>query len=245
MITMRPSKTYMDELLNLMDDAPVVTEEQATIYLSERLGNVAHGPILRTIHRADTFKIIWREHVRYFEEEEAKETILISRDRSVISGKRAKLFPYAFWLYLANNNYNTPCTEAASPFCANFELTQENNEILMAQVAVYDCAGEDESVLGLVSKVIRYTFRLGKVWNQIDSNSMNSLPDIFWRALIFLNMPEGFLESDEFKKLQGIGFSHFFAAENYDTPPILVAKQKDRKKAWGHFVGKSWDDFIF
>ncbi len=240
---MSPSKTYMDELLNLLDDVPIVTEEQAVIYLSEKMGNAGQGPILRTIHRADSYKMIWREHVRYFEGTEPRETILISRDRSVVSGKGAKSFPYAYWLYLANKNYDTSCTAGKYPFCANFELTFEDSETLMAQVAVYDCNGSDESILGLVSKVVRYTIRLGTIWNQIASDSTNSLPDIFWRALILLNMPEGFLKSKEFESLQGIGFSHFFSAENYDTPPVLVAKLPDRRKAWRHFTEKNWKDF--
>lgn len=232
-------KTYMDDLLLLLDAVPMVSEDQAAEYVG-RVQNVPSlGPVYRTIHKADSYNRIWREHIRYQQDGEMQEIIMLSRDRAKAKSRLAKDFPYAFWLYLTANNFETPCGCGEHPFCATFNRPQKDGSDVTAQIAVLDCRG-NTLPLTLAMEVEKYTKELGRQWFQPYNEPPEVLPATFWRALILLNMPDDFLRSKDFVQLQGVGFTHFFATDDYATPPELVAHQTNPKAAWARFIGKGW-----
>ena len=231
--------TYISELMRLLDRSPMVTEEQAVEFIGRVQDAASLKSVYRSVHIADAYNHIWREHLKYVEDGEVKELIMVARDRSAANSVAAKDFPYAFWLYLACGHFETPCECAEFPLCASFIKPKKDGNETIAQVAVYDCAG-NVTPLSLATSVMRYTQDFGKLWLQPYGESPEALVESHWRALILLHADNDFLRSKGFLQLQGLGFSQFFAADNYTTPPRLVAQQKSPKAAWKRILEAGW-----
>lgn len=232
-------RTYMDDLLSLLDAVPMVSEDQAAEYVARVQNALGLGPVYRVIHKADQYNRIWREHIRYPKDGEMKEIIMLSRDKKNAQSRVAKEFPYAFWLYLAGNNFDTPCGCGEYPFCATFNRPRKDGNDITAQVAVLDCKGR-KLPMTLAMEVERYTREMGREWFEPYQEPPEILPNTFWRAIILMDMPEDFIQSRDFEQLQGVGFSHFFSVTDYASPPTLEAKISDQNVVWARFLGKEW-----
>ena len=229
----------MDDLLSLLDTAPMVSEDQAAEYVARVQNVLGIGPVYRVIHKADQYNRIWREHIRYPKDGEMEEIIMVSRDRKNAQSRLAKDFPYAFWLYLAANCFDTPCSCADYPFCASFNRHYKEGNDITAQVAVLDCKSR-KLPMTLAMEVEKYTREVGREWFEPYGEPPEALPSTFWRALILVDMPDDFIHSKDFLQLQGVGFSHFFSATDYATPPALEAEITDPAVVWARFLGKGW-----
>lgn len=226
----------MGGLLNLLDHAPMVTQEQAVEYLSQTIEGVQQGQIDRTISTAYAYHRIWiEEECREIRGREEK-VLLLSRDKATAQNPVARVFPYAFELYLAADHLDTPCDVGDHPFCAVFQRPREGKGDILAQVAVLDCGRG--SALSLAVEVHKSTLDFGREWLKPYHEPPGSLSDAFWRALILQNMPDGFLKTKDFQCLQGLGFTHFFAvtAGGYAVPPKLVQKESEKQTAWRRFL---------
>ena len=232
--------TYISELMRLLDRAPMVSEEQAVEFIARVQNAPSLKPVYRSVHMADAYNHIWREHMKYVEDGETKEIVMVSRDKASANSAIAKDFPYAFWLYLACGRFETPCECAEYPFCAAFIKPGQDESESIAQVAVYDCAG-NTAPLSLATSVMRYTKDFGRQWLQPCGESPETLMKSHWRALILLHADDAFFRSKDFLQFQGLGFSLFFAAENYSKPPCLVARQKSPQAAWKRVLETGWN----
>lgn len=219
--------THISILTHLLQSSPMVTEEQAAWYIAQKQKISNLGGIYRSIHIADSNKLIWREHVP------KQDTILLASNPRVAADKGVKQFPYAFWLYLAAKDYDRPCETGEYPFCASFSKRRKDGSDRTAQIAVLDMR-ERMLPLTLAIEVQKYTRDFCREW--LRNEGPEILPSIFWRALIVLHVSNDFLTSRDFEQLQGVGFSSFFASNGYNTPPKLLAKQSDEAVAWGKLL---------
>ena len=231
--------SYNDDILELLGNVPMVTKQQIKQFMTERHGHeINENIILRSLNFLSTNRLLWKEVYR--KGETGEEYAVVSKSKLLTKSTEAKYFPYAFWLYLASDAIDAPCTLADPPFIASFTRHTADSNDLVAQVAVLDCEGKT-SALSLAVQTSSYNDKIIRQWLEPQDEDATELPKIFWRALVLVNMPDGFLESKEFRQLQGVGYSRFFAANAYEDIPRLVAKVNDAD-AWKLTIENSTKD---
>ena len=239
------SASYLDEIMSLISNVPMVTQQQIIAYMNEKHPaarenynkHVWDSGIVHILNALSTDKRIWKQPQKIVD---GKEYALVAKSQLLTKSAEAKYFPYAFWLYLASDALDAPCVASDPPFLAAFTRHAANGNDLIAQVAVLDCEGKT-SALTLAVQTSMYNDRVVRQWLKPQNEDATELPKIFWRALVVVNMPDGFLESKEFRQLQGVGYSRFFAANTYEEIPRLIAKADDTE-AWKLTVENSTKD---
>lgn len=216
-------RTHISELTRLLQYVPAVTEEQAVIYLAKLFKEKSAKPLYRSINQADSYNMIWREHVG--------NTIRLSINREKAQSIAAKDFPYVFWMYLGANMFDRPCELAEHPFLTTFTRKRKDGSDVIAQIAFLDCKGTQLPLI-LANEVFKTTDSMIRQWRLMPEE----LPKIYWRALVLKDMPRDFIKSRDFELLQGVGFTSFFEVRGYHQPPRLVAKQSDAALAWRRCV---------
>jgi len=217
------SYTHMDYINEMLASCPVVTRQQAIRYLMKQYGTTETGLFDRSITRMVNTKMIWNEMVG--------ETELIRLIGLNNNNDAAMLdFPYAFELYLNYGASYSTCEVAKYPFTAQFFRAKKDNSTSKIEVAVYDCKGRNPT-MHLAKEVYDTTVRTAEAF-VIPKKSFQST---FCRILLIKNCTRGFLESDEFQYLRGVGFSLFFATMGYDKSLELVLKEADVEEIWSRY----------
>ena len=130
----------MGGLLNLLDHAPMVTQEQAVEYLSQTIEGVQQGQIDRTISTAYAYHRIWiEEECREIRGREEK-VLLLSRDKATAQNPVARVFPYAFELYLAADHLDTPC-DGITPSARSFSGRERGRGISSPRLPYWTAEG--------------------------------------------------------------------------------------------------------
>lgn len=222
--------TYLDELLDLLDHVPMVTEEQAATYVAARFGESSLKSVYGCIYNADQKQIIWRDH---FNDLDGAEVITVSSSKDKAQGYGAKLFPVAFWLYLALHQMDQICFTATMPMSATFTRRMKDGDDRIAQVAVYDLT-QNKPAMVFSNEIVEDSKRALSPFcgNKSGQLAKAEIPGMYWRALVLLGAPNGYAQSREFEFLRGCGFTKFLITDSFVRPPELVFSEPDEMSAW-------------
>ena len=213
------TNNHFEHIELLLNTVPSVTEEQAAIHLARQYGVDSSRMFHRSIRKAQELKLVWREQIG--------EIVLISSDKSVMQKAGSKDFPYVYWLYLGLSSSTSPCFRAESPYEASFFAKKKDGSDIRTQVALFDCAGKNPAI----SLTLAITEETKSMMKNYDLKP-KMLPTTLFRVLYLKNCSQGFLNSEDFQLLRGIGFTAFFASNSYNEMPKAVFKEKDVTDVW-------------